>query len=70
VFFQDNDGQLTFGYTVPMIADHEISLPTYTTMDDEASTGIILVLKEVKFLEFLAFSAVRLQCFCPVFRIN
>jgi hypothetical protein len=46
--------QLTFGYTVPMIADHEISSPTYTTMDDEVSTCIILVLKEVKFLEFLA----------------
>jgi hypothetical protein len=54
VFFQDNGGQLTFAYTVPMIADHEISSPTYTTMVDEVSTCIILVLKEVKFLAFLA----------------
>jgi hypothetical protein len=37
-----------------MIADHEISSPTQTTMDAEVSTCIILVLKEAKFLSFLA----------------
>ena len=54
MFFQDNGGQLTFGYTVSMIADHEIASPTYTKMDDEVSTCIILVLKEAKVLAFLA----------------